>query len=101
MDTCINYCEDNGWAFMSSDERRWINRIRYLAKNHPDECLILKQPEDNGGFIYSKFPQKWMRVNPPKQLNLTSEQRAQRREMLEQIRRSQTNNEDDKDHGAA
>lgn len=101
MDTCINYCEDNGWAYMSSDERRWINRIRSLAKQYPDECLILKQPEDNGGFIYSKFPQQWARVNPPRRVNMTDEQRDKCRERLERFRRSQLDNDEDKGNGAA
>ena len=77
METCIEYCEP-GWAWMSTDERRWINKLRKLAKERPDECVILKQPEDNGGFIYAKFPQKWVRVNPPKVVNLTDEQKAAR-----------------------
>lgn len=75
MDTCINYCEP-GFAFMSSDERRWINAIRRLAEKKPDECFILKQPEQNGGFIYAKFPQKWVRVRPPKEMSMTDERRA-------------------------
>ena len=77
METCIEYCEP-GWAWMSTDERRWINKLRKLAHDRPDECVIVKQPEDNGGFIYAKFPQKWVRVNPPKVVNLTDEQKAER-----------------------
>ena len=52
---------------MSTDEKRWINSLRKLAKNRPNDCIILKQPEDNGGYIYVKFPQKWIRVKPPKE----------------------------------
>ena len=83
MDTCINYV-DPGWAFISSDERRWINHIRKLADKKPDECVIIKQPEDNGGFIYAKFPPKWARVQPPKEMNLSDEERARRAEKLRQ-----------------
>jgi len=75
MDTCINYCEP-GWAFMSSDERRWINRLNKLAETHPDECIILEKPETNNGFIYAKFPIKWARVSPPRQVVMTDEKRA-------------------------
>ena len=77
METCIEYCEP-GWAWMSTDERRWINKLRKLAHERPDECIILKQPEENDGFIYAKFPQKWVRVNPPKVANMTDEERAAR-----------------------
>lgn len=94
METCINYCEP-GFAFMSSDERRWIKRLRLLAEEHPDECFILKQPEDNGGFIYSKFPIKWARVMPPRKMSLTDEERAKRSEKLRLIRSSAANERDD------
>ena len=77
METCIEYCEP-GWAWMSTDERRWINKLRKLAHERPDECIIIKQPEENDGFIYAKFPQKWVRVNPPKVVNMTDEERAAR-----------------------
>lgn len=86
METCINYCEP-GFAYMSSDERRWINRIRQLNEKHPDECIILRQPETNEGCIYAKFPIKWVRVSPPKQVVLTDEDRAKRREILLKSRR--------------
>lgn len=88
METCINYCEP-GWAYMSSDERRWINHMRKLAELRPAECIIIKQPEDNDGFIYSKFPVEWTRVAPPRQVSMTDEQRAKRREFMINLHRSQ------------
>lgn len=94
METCINYCEP-GFAYMSSDERRWVNRLRKLAKEHPDECFVIKQPEDNGGFIYAKFPQKWARVNPPKRIPMSDEERARRYEILLQSRNSGTKERED------
>lgn len=61
---------------MSSDERKWINNIRKLAEANPEQVVILKQPEENGGAIYAKFPQKWIKVRPPRKVDLTDEQRA-------------------------
>ena len=88
METCINYCERDGWAYMSSDEKRWITRIRKLATARPDECIIMKQPEDNGGFIYARFPQKWARVNPPRQVIMTEEQRVNWGQKMRSTRKS-------------
>ena len=90
METCINYCEP-GWAFFSSDEHRWINHIRKLTEEYPGECIILKQPEENGGFIYAKFPQKWARVKPPRKDTLSDSERAKRRELLDIIRQTRLN----------
>ena len=85
METCINYCEP-GWAWMSTDERKWITKIRKLAEQHPDECIIMKQPEDNGGFIYVKYPQSWVKVAPPVKRNLTDEQREALSERFKRMR---------------
>ena len=93
METCIEYCEP-GWAYMSSDERRWVNHLRKLAEQHPDECVILKQPEENQGFIYAKFPQKWARVKPPQQRVMSDEKRANLIENLRRYRESQIKEKD-------
>lgn len=89
METCINYCEP-GYAYMSTDERKWINLLRKLAAQKPDECIVMKQPEDNGGFIYAKFPQKWVRVRPTKEVVMTDEKREILRKNLQEIRAKKT-----------
>lgn len=89
METCINYCEP-GYAFISTDERKWINTIHKLAERKPGECIIMKEPEGNGGFIYAKFPQKWVRVRPPKEVVMTDEKREILRKNLQEIRAQKT-----------
>lgn len=79
---------------MSSDERRWINALCKLAAEHPDECVILEQPETNGGFIYGKFPQKWVKVRPPRQIVMDEERRANLVENLRVWRDSQRKEKD-------
>lgn len=79
---------------MSSDERRWINQLRKLAAEHPDDCIILEQPETNGGFICGKFPQKWVKVRPPRQIVMDEEKRANLVENLRVWRDSQRKEKD-------
>lgn len=78
METCINYCNDKK-AFVSSDERRWINRVHKLNEEYPEEVRIIRQPEQNDGCIYATVPVKWVRINPPKKVNLTEEQKDELR----------------------
>jgi hypothetical protein len=85
METTINYCED-GMAYISSDERRWHNRMNALAEQHREEVTIIKQPGENHGFIYGKFPQKWIKVSPPRQVIMTEEKREILRKNLQSIR---------------
>ena len=88
METCIEYCEP-GYAYISSDEKRWITCITKLAKERPDECIIMYPPETNHGIIYAKFPQKWVRVRPPKQVVMSDEDRANLAQRLLDSRRKE------------
>ena len=76
METCFNYCSER--AFFSSDERKWVNRVRKLAEENPEEVRIIAQPEENDGCIYAELPAKWLRVQPPRKLNLTEEELQER-----------------------
>ena len=85
METTINYCAEN-FAYISTDERRWINRMRKLAEERPGDVEIIRQPEDNHGYLYGKFPQNWVRVAPPRQVIMTEEKREILRKNLQSIR---------------
>jgi len=74
METCANYVSGDQ-MFFSSDERRWVTRIRKLAEQHPDEVTILAQPENNGGCIYAKMPVNYLRIQPKKACHMTDEQK--------------------------
>lgn len=81
---------DTEWAYFSSDERRWINKIRRLKEKHPDEIEILREPETNDGCIYCKIKPNWVKISPPKKCTLTPEQRAKQAQILLQSRGKRT-----------
>lgn len=81
METCFNYCQPDT-AFFSSDERRWVNKIRKLAESHPDEVTIIREPDENDGCIYCSLPVRWLNVRPPAKRNFTEEQRLASAERL-------------------
>lgn len=84
METCFNYCSSQG--FFSSDERKWISRIRKLKEQHPDEITILAEPETNDGCIYCKLPTSWLKIQPPIKRELTEEQKQAARERMALLR---------------
>ena len=81
METCFNYCygrnNNDGVGWFSSDEQKWINRIRKLKEQYPDDVIIRAEPETNDGCIYCKLPQSWLKIQPP--MKITDEQREARR----------------------
>ena len=55
METAISYT-DHERAWISSDQRRMVNRITKLKEQHPEAVKIEKQPQENDGCIYASFP---------------------------------------------
>lgn len=86
METCFNYCDDKQ-AFFSSDERKWITRIRKLQAQNPDEVIILRQPETNDGCIYAKLPASYLKIQPKKKMVMTEERKEQLMKQLEKTRK--------------
>ena len=87
METCFNYT-DKEVAYFSSDERRWITRIRKLAAKFPDRVTILKQPEENDGCIYAQLPVECLKINLISRRELSEEEILASRQRLEIARKS-------------
>lgn len=80
IETCFSYCEiGDGRGYFSSNEKRWVNHVRKLAYEHPDKCEIIKEPQDNGGFIYAKMPTSWLKVSPRRAVSEEQRQAAAER----------------------
>lgn len=81
METCLNYTD--GTAYFSSDERKWISKVRKLKAEHPEEVQIIREPETNDGCIYARFPASWLKIRP-KQV-LSEEEFARRSELAKKM----------------
>lgn len=76
METSVTYTDDT--AYLSSDEKKTINKIKKLMTSYPEDVQVIAFPEDNGGCIYCKIPAKWVKIQPPKKMDLSDEERAER-----------------------
>lgn len=85
-ETAFNYCSDQPYAHFSSDERKMISRVLKLAEANPGSVEIIKSPEENGGAIYCRIPKTWLRISPPRKMQLTDEQRRERAERMRAVR---------------
>lgn len=84
-ETSVCYIDEDNYASFDSSERKWINKILKLKEQYPDEVKILNMPEDNYGSIAAHIPKSWLKVSPPKKVNLTDEQRAERANRMRKI----------------
>ena len=73
METVCEYTD--GTMYVSSDQQKWINRIRRLSEERPDDVSVIRWPDQNDGCIYCTVPAEWLKISPPKQVNMTDEQR--------------------------
>ena len=87
METQCGYL-DYKVMWVSTDEKKWINRLLKLAAQHPDEVTIRALPDENDGCLYLKCPAEWLKIAPPRRLNLTEEQRIARVEALNLARKA-------------
>ena len=86
METSFN-CTDREKGYISSDERKWVNKVRKLKEQHPDEVRILREPEQNDGCIYAEIPVSWFSIRPPVKRVLTDEQRQEMSDRMKRISR--------------
>lgn len=84
METSISYCGGE-YAYFSSDEHKWRNRITKLAEDHPDCVEIIRRPEDNDGCVYARIPADWVKIQPKKSINWSDEQRIA---LVERLKKS-------------
>ena len=85
METALEY-SDRSFAYFSSDEFFWIRRIRKLKEQYPDEVSIEYEPETNDGCICAKVPVKWFKIEPPRKVNMTDEQKRAFADRMKSLR---------------
>ena len=94
METCCEYLDDKV-MWVSSDQMRMINRVRKLAEQYPDQVVIKRQPEQNDGCIYATMPADWLKIMPPRKVNMTEEQRMAAAARLRKNRATEEETEDE------
>ena len=97
METCCNYLSEDRILWFSSDEPKWKNRIEALAKEYPNECVITVRPEKNDGCINAKLPAAWLKIKPPRKVNMTEEQRMAAAARLRKVRGEKEDEMEDED----
>ena len=85
-ETAIGYLDVDKHATFSSSERKWINKILKYAESHPDSVRIKCYPEDNFGELVADIPKSWLKISPPRNREMTEEQRAAIAERLHSAR---------------
>lgn len=86
-ETAIGYLNVDDHATFSSGEVKWIRKILAFKEQYPDEVDIKKMPENNCGVIFAHVPKSWLKVSPPRKVNLSEEQKAAAAERMASARK--------------
>lgn len=89
-ETCYEQTVDRETGVVSTNERKWINKLTKLAEVYPNEVHIMKLPEENYGALLIAVPKTWFKISPPRQRTLSEEQRAVLSERLKDARQKRT-----------
>ena len=79
-ETVIEHCEGDKYAAITAAEPSMVNRLKKLSRNlSRDRAEISAQfeviAENEDGSLFVHVPWSWVRIAPPRTLNLTDEER--------------------------
>ena len=84
-ETAINRLQGDDYCFVFTAERKFINRLKELAQEYPNDVNIQYVNED--GSIGAKVPSNWFKfVKPPAKRSYTEEQRKAMGERMKKAR---------------
>lgn len=84
METVFEHTQNSTTWTVSTDERVWKNRLAKLAEQHPAEVECVAVNRD--GSVMYHVPASWVKVKPPRKVNMTDKQRAALAERLKSAR---------------
>ena len=86
----IEFIKNEKRATVTFSQERFKIKIRKLAEMYPDEVEIIAD-KDNDEYLYAHIPVKYIRIQRPRQVELTDEEREILVERLKQIRDKKKN----------
>lgn len=73
----IEFLRNEERATVTFSQGRFIHKIEKLAQENPDKCQIIKK--NNDGSILAHIPTSWIRIRPPRKIDMDEEQKEQLR----------------------
>lgn len=81
--------ERDGKLSISTNQYKWINRIKALKSSYPDQVTISAYDDPKlNDTIFATLPIDWLRIKPPKTINLSDQQKHDIAERLRNARKN-------------
>lgn len=66
MENVIEFLRNSETASVTLSQKRYITKLRKLAKKYPEQAQILAENPD--GTIFARIPVSWIRIGPPRKV---------------------------------
>ena len=84
-ENCVEFLNNQHTITVSFCMQKWINKVKRLKEQHPDDVKILAENED--GSICAKLPIKYLKISAPKRVS-----EEQRQAASERLKKMKSNN---------
>ena len=84
MENVIEFLTGQRRATVTLSQERYKTKIEKLAKERPDECKIIARNTD--GTILAHVPVSWVKISPPRKVEMSDERKEQLRQQLASAR---------------
>ena len=81
-ENCIEFLNNQHQITVSFYMSKWINKVKKLKEEHPDDVKILAENED--GSICARLPIKYLKISAPRKVS--EEQRRAASERFKKLR---------------
>ena len=76
-ENCIEFLNNQHQITVSFCMQKWINKVKKLKEEHPDDVKILAENED--GSICARLPIKYLKISAPRKVSDEQRQAASER----------------------
>lgn len=76
QENVIDWLTGDDKVTLSLTQEKYRNRIKKLAEQYPDEVDYMVNSD---GSVFAHVPVSWLKISPPRKVELTEEQREERR----------------------
>lgn len=87
-ETAFDWTSRESRGYVTSNEKSMIQKIVNYANTRPTEVTIIKEPQNNGGYLMARVPKSWGKITPPRKRTVSEEQRAV---LVNRLRKNKTN----------
>lgn len=84
-ETSIDSLSCDSYATLYTCEQKWMQKIKQLHQEYPNEVTIIT---DSSEYMNVHIPKSWVKIKPPRKMNLSEEQRQAAAARLAEARKN-------------